>query len=77
MLYYILLNCDKKYIQLKTKMSMHFFASAGILKKGCHFARKVDKMKIFGGIPYTAHGAQIPSPPLFFIFVIFLFLYSF
>ncbi len=27
-----------------------------------------------GGIPYTAHGAQLPPPPLFLIFVYFLFL---
>ena len=27
-----------------------------------------------GGIPYTAHGEQITPPPLFFIFVYFLFL---
>ncbi len=33
----------------------------------------IIKAKI-GGIPYTAYGAQIPSPPLFLIFVYFLFL---
>ena len=37
--------------------------------------KNVDHMEINGGIPYTAHGAQIPPPqPLFLIFVFMLIL---
>ncbi len=32
--------------------------------------------RLFGGIPYTAHGAQIPpTPPLFLILVILFYAY--
>ena len=30
------------------------------------------KYKITGGIPYTAHGAQITPPPLFLLFFVFM-----
>ena len=38
------------------------------------FGENVNKSKLFsiiGGIPYTAHGAQIP-PPLFCLFFVFM-----
>ena len=40
----------------------------------CEFAGYAMDFKIFGGIPYTDHGVQITPPPLFLIFVYFLFL---
>ncbi len=41
------------------------------------FCKPIPKHGNTGGIPYTAHGAQITPSPLFLIFVYFLFLYLF
>ena len=44
----------------------------------CVFAKVTQQVSIgiFGGIPYTAHGAQIPPPPhyfcIFFVLVLIL-----